>query len=178
MALALIPQKASAQKVAISTNLGDWAYLATANVDVSYAFARRFSVTAAVKYNNWEFNKTNPDIAIFNKNQTANVSIRFWPWFVYSGWWISLKAQYSKFSRAGIWRPAMENATAVGGGLGFGYTFMISKHFNIELGAGAWGGRMLDYQLYCCPKCMELREEGPRNFIDFDEARVALQFVF
>lgn len=104
--------------------------------------------------------------------------MRWWPWYVFSGWWISGKAQYSKFSDTGLWRYALNEGTAVGLVLSAGYTLMVSKRVNLEFGIGGWGGRNLKHTLYHCPLCMEIRESGPRNFISIDDVSVSFMYMF
>ena len=151
-----------AQKVSLSTNLIDWANFGTANIEAGLSMSQHFSLMAGAQYNPWEF-KTPKG---------------YGPWYVYSGWWIGAKAQYSHSGRTGIWRPALEEKRSVGGGLSFGYTVMLHEHINLELGAGLWGGRHLGYTLYECPECMKVRDTGARYFIAPDDVSVSIMFVF
>lgn len=166
-----------AQKVSLSTNLIDWANFGTANIEAGLSMSQHFSLMAGAQYNPWEF-KTPKGYDMYNKQTTAYAGVRYWPWYVYSGWWIGAKAQYSHSGRTGIWRPALEEKRSVGGGLSFGYTVMLHEHINLEFGAGLWGGRHLDYTLYECPECMKVRDTGARYFIAPDDVSVSIMFVF
>ena len=168
---------AHAQKASISTNAMDWANFGTVNLEAGVSVAQHFSLMAGLHYNPWEF-KTGKDVDLYNKQNTGYFGFRWWPWYVFSGWWFSAKVQMSKFSRTGIWRPALEQGTSMGGGLGFGYTIMLHENVNLEFGAGIWGGRHMSYTLYECPKCMTVRESSPRNFIAPDDLSVTVSFVF
>lgn len=167
-----------AQKWSLSTNAFDWAMLGTVNLEAQVSVARHISIDAGARYNPWKFDTSNPHLTIQNRQTTFYAGIRYWPWYVFSGWWIAAKGQYGSFHRSGIWRPAIEEGTAAGGGLSLGYTFMLNEHINLDIGAGAWGGRKLKRTLYDCPSCLNIREEGPKNFIDLDDIMVSFLYVF
>ncbi len=169
--------KIDAQKVSLSTNLVDWANFGTANIEAGISVSQHFSITAGGHYNPWEF-QTPKGFRMHNQQITGYAGARYWPWYVFSGWWVGAKVQYSDFSRTGIWRPALEEGVSVGGCLSFGYTIMLHKKLNLEFGAGIWGGRHLKYTLYECPECMRVRETGPRNFIYPDEVSVSIMYLF
>lgn len=168
---------ASAQHVSLSTNAVQWANLGTVNANVGVSVSRHFSIEAGARYNPFAFHKPS-GLMIQNKQTTAYAGMRWWPWYVFSGWWISGKAQYSKFSDTGLWRYALNEGTGVGLVLSAGYTLMVSKRVNLEFGIGGWGGRNLKHTLYHCPLCMEIRESGPRNFISIDDVSVSFMYMF
>ena len=169
---------AKAQQWSVATNAIDWLNFGTMNVEASVAASRHISANISARVNPWTFHKGDYDRQMQNRHQTYAAGIRYWPWYVYSGWWIGAKAQYSSSGRTGIWRPALEESRSVGGGLSFGYTVMLHEHINLEFGAGLWGGRHLDYTLYECPKCMMVRDSGGRYFIAPDDVSISLMFVF
>lgn len=166
-----------AQKVSLSTNFVDWAYLGTANIEAGISLSQHFSLAIGGKVNPWEFH-TPKGYDMYDKQYTAYAGVRYWPWYVFSGWWLEAKTQYKMFSRTGLWRPALEQGTSIGAGLSFGYTIMLHQNLNLELGAGIWGGRHLEYNLYECPRCMSVRDSGPRNFITADKLSVSLTYIF
>lgn len=104
---------ASAQHVSISTNAVQWANLGTVNANVGISVSRHFSIETGARYNPFAFHKPS-GLTIQNKQTTAYAGMRWWPCYVFSGWWISGKAQYSKFSDTGLWRYALNEGTAVG----------------------------------------------------------------
>ena len=165
-------------KFAISTNALDWANFGTANLELGLGMTQHFSLHAVAKYNPWEFTAKELQIPVKYNQMTCGASVRWWPWYVFSGWWVGAKGQYSDYTKTGIWRPALEEGTRIGGGLSFGYTLMVHKRFNVEFGAGVWGGAEAKYNLYCCTKCTELRETGSKGFVDVDFASVSLMYIF
>ena len=178
-ALLLLCHLASAQKkVAFGTNVLEWAYLGTVNLEAGVGVSQHVSLTAGGKLNLWSFDDQDRDIVVQDQRQNAFFGMRYWPWYVYSGWWAGFKGQYEKRYSSGVWRPALEESTAVGGVLSAGYAIMLHKHFNIDFGAGIFGGRYLDYTLYRCADCAVIRQQGPRNFIKVDDIMVSLTFIF
>jgi len=160
----------------VGTNVAQWANFGTPNLELGVAVSRHFTLDVGARYNGWGFKtKKTP---IWNKQQTYYGGFRYWPWYTYSGFWMGLKGQYSKASNTGIWRPALEEHTGAGAGLSLGYTFMISKNFNFEIGMGAWGGKYLKYTLYECPECMEIRDQGARWFGALDDISLSFYYVF
>ena len=63
------------------------------------------------------------------KSQTFSAGARWWPWYIYSGWWVKGLAQ-------------IENKEeAYGAGLSLGYSLLLSRWLNLDFGVGGWGGR-------------------------------------
>lgn len=178
LVLFLFVQKTNAQTFSIASNIADWAYLGTINLEGGMGVARRLSVSLGGKLNLWHFDDKKNNVVIQDQRETAYLGIKFWPWYVYSGWWVGAKGQYEKRISSNVWRPALENSTAIGGVLSTGYAIMLNKHLNIDFGVGAFGGRYIDYTLYRCSDCKEIRQQGPRNFIRFDDILITMTYIF
>lgn len=176
--LVLLPFSLKGQTYSLSTNVVDWVNCGTLNVEGNVLMGRHFSFVAGGKYNPWVMNSVKHDILIQNKNTTVYAGARYWPWYVFSGWWVEAKAQYQSRYCSGLWRAALEDYMAVGAGLSAGYSIMVTKSFNIDVGIGGWGGQYLKYNLYHCQDCMEVRESGQHPFIRFDDISVSLTYVF
>ena len=78
-----------AQQWSVSTNAVDWLNFGTLNVEASAAVAQHISVNASARYNPWTFNASDPATQLQNREQTYRLGMRWWPWHIYSGWWIS-----------------------------------------------------------------------------------------
>lgn len=172
-----MPFCAKAQNVTIGTNALQYVNLGTLNIEAGVSVSQHISLFAGGRYNGWQFEKSDPMRMIQNQQQTFYGGMRYWPWYNFSGLWFGTKAQYSKINESGIWRPALESATKVGAGISFGYTLMLSERLNLDFGIGGWAGKALDYNLYCCPYCMDLRDTGPRWFCSPDEISISLVWV-
>lgn len=179
---------AFAQRYSVSTNFVEWANLGTVNADAGMAVSRHFSLHAGFRYNNWLYRKGDPDARLEdpsgdterqfqNKKQAYNVTLRWWPWHIYSGWWGYVRAQYMEYNRGGLFRHIADEGDAVGGGIGFGYTYMIHKNWNVEFGAGVWAG-YTKYTEYRCTNCGAISDSGEKAFILPDDVFVSLIYIF
>lgn len=179
---------ASAQRFSVSTNLVEWANLGTVNGEASMAVAQHFSLHAGVRYNNWTFRPGVPEDRFEdpegvnerqfeNRKQAYAVSVRYWPWYIYSGWWGYVRGQYMEYNRGGLLRHKAEEGDAYGVGIGAGYTRMLHKHWNIEFGVGIWGGRKT-FTEYRCTNCGSVTDAGTKLFVLPDDVFVSLIYVF
>lgn len=172
-----VQPNAEGQKLSLGTDAIQWANFGTANLEMGLSVHQHFSLNLGGRYNPWNF-RTSSGLLMHNQQMGGYLGMRYWPWYVYSGWWLGAKVQYADYSRTGVWRPALEQGKRLGGGLSFGYTVMLSEHVNMEFGAGVWGGRALEYTLYECPVCMDVRKTGPRYFADIDNVSLSVFYVF
>lgn len=168
---------ADAQKMSLSTNFVDWLNFGTMNVEAGVAVSQHWSLSAGARYNPWTFRAGDSENQFQNRKQSYHLGARVWPWHVYSGWWFSGQAQYQEYNRGGIMNPDTEEGDAVGLGLSFGYTLMVHKRLNLEIGAGAWGGYKW-YTRFLCPVCGRITETGEKFFVMPNEIKVSLMYVF
>ena len=173
LATFLLTPAVSAQKLSLSTNLVDYANFGTLNLDVSYALSRHWSVMAGAKYNPFSFK----DGQVLNKQRTFFLGGRWWPWHIYSGFWVSGKAQYREFGSGGIFSPETSEGDAYGLGIGGGYSYMVGRHLNLEAGLGVWGG-LQKYTVYDCPVCGGVKGKGQKTFILPNDIILSIAYVF
>lgn len=174
----MVAQEKRKTSFALSTDVVDWANFGTINMEAGFSVHQHFSVQAGAKYNPWTFKTHKLGLPLYNKQTTAYAGFRYWPWYVFSGWWVGAQMQYKGYSETGIWRHALDTGKAFGGGLSFGYTLMLTENLNLEFGAGVWAGRRFDHTLYCCPECMKVRESGPGNFVALNDVSLSIMYVF
>lgn len=176
-----------AQVFSLSTNVLDWANLGTINAQAGLAFSRHLSLHAGARYNNWNFGSAEKGTAFQNRARSASLGLRYWPWNVYSSWWVSARAQVEEYNRGGLLkRPLTEEGLATGVGLGVGYSRMLSRHWNLDLGLGGWFGKAW-YTQYRCPRCGRVvsRDDGTpvrdatRWFVlPSNELQVSISYIF
>lgn len=173
----LLATNVFAQKFAISTNIVDWGFLGTMNIEADYAVHRHVSLNADVRINPWVFRKGDEQKQFQNKMQTYAVGVRWWPWYIYSGFWAGAKLQYMEYDCGGIFKRFNEKGDAYGLGLSLGYMFIISPEFNINLGLGGWGGyrKYKRYEWTCCGPEIE---SGNKMFFWPNELLLSFVYVF
>ncbi len=174
--LLFVGKNAFAQRIAISTNALDYLSLGTVNVEGGLSVAQHWSLWAGARINPWTWNIK--DVETRNQQRTVWVGARWWPWYVYSGWWVGIKTEYLNYSNTGIWRPALQEGSGVGLGITGGYTRMLSPHWNIEFSLGALGGYLFKYGLYSSPARHYTRSEEPHAFLYPDNPSIAILYVF
>lgn len=174
----LLPFNARAQKAALSFNVGDFLCLGTMNLEFDYAVSQRWSLDVGARVNPWTFFRGDELRQTQLKHQTYSIGMRFWSWYVYSGFWMGAKLQFQEYNRGGFnGNLKTEEGNAYGIGFELGYTFIISHRWNLNLGAGGWGG-YADYTQYSCSCCGRKTEEGGKIFFWPNELIVAFVCVF
>lgn len=167
----------TAQTFSVSTDLLGYARLCTMNVDVSYAVARRWSLTAGARYNPFTFRKGDPERQFQSRQQSYSLGVRLWPWHTWSGFWFAGKVRYQEYNEGGIISRKTEEGNRFGAGLYSGYTYMLSSHFNLEFGIGLWSG-FSKYTQYSCPLCGITRKSGSKLFLLPDDIMISVVYVF
>ena len=169
--------ESAAQKQSLSTNLVDYALLGTLNAEASFSVSQHWSLTAGVKYNPFTFHKGDSRRQFQLRQQSYSLGARFWPWHSFSGWWLAARLRYQEYNYGGILSREAEEGDRVGAGLSAGYTYMISKHFNMEFGLGAWSG-ISWYRRYSCPSCGLTVDDGRKWFLLPDDVIISFAYVF
>lgn len=166
-----------AQKLSVSTNLLDWSGLGTLNGEASFAIGKHWSVGADAKYNPFSYGKKEVGKRMQARQQSYSAGTRYWPWHIYSGWWLRGNIKYQEYNVGGIFSEKTVEGDRFGGEVGAGFTYMLHPHFNLELGAGVWAGYDI-YTKYRCPVCGPIEGKGEKYFILPSEAIIALAYVF
>ena len=156
-----------AQELSVSTNFIDFAKGGAANLEASYGLARHWSVSAGLKY----------DSGGEQRQQLYSVGGRYWPWHIYSGWWLSGKMQYQEFNEAEKVTLETSEGDRYGAGIAGGYSKMLGRHFNLDLGVGLWGG-YTRYVTYACPTCGRVIGSGNKAFLLPNDLMLALSYIF
>lgn len=175
--LIALPIFCSAQDWSVSTNAMDYVSLGTLNAEVSMATGRHISINASARINPWTFHKGDPSKQMQNRQQTYAVGVRYWPWHIYSGWWMSGMAQYQEYNRGGIISATTEEGDAYGLSIGAGYSLMLHEHWNLDFGLSLWGGQKT-FVTYACPSCGKITDKGAKWFFLPNDLRVSIAYIF
>lgn len=175
--LMMQPLMAESGRFAVSTNLLDYLRLGTLNVDASCGVSRHWSILLGARYNPFTFNEGNPQEQFQYRQRSFSAGARWWMWHCGSGWWLAGKARYQEYNTGGIAGSETEEGDRGGLGLYAGYTYMLSPHWNLELGVGMWGGRAW-YRTYSCPVCGITVDSGAKWFARPDDVMMSFVYVF
>lgn len=165
-----------AQKMTIATNTLGYANFVTINAELGVAVDRNWSLYVAGKYNPFTYNK-GEDNQLQNKQMTLSTGARFWPFYVFSGFFYEAKMQYSKYNQGGIISRETKEGDALGLGFSFGYSLLITTYLNIEFGLGLWTGGT-KYITYACPRCGRIVDSGRKYFVSPNDAMINIVFTF
>ena len=178
-----------AQSFSVSTNIVDWADFGTMNVEAGLPLSKHFSLHAQARVNPWQFGLKEGDASYedivdidkagFIKKKTAiGASVRYWPWYVFSGFWVKGKVQFCAYDKGGKFLGQERRiGDAIGGGIGLGYTWMLNANWNIEVGVTGWAGMTSEAirENIITPK---VTDPEWKKFIQLDEVIVAFVYVF
>lgn len=164
-----------AQEYALSTNFLDYANFGTLNIEASYGIAQHWSLSAGVKYNPFTYGKGLD--ALQNRQRSFIAGARYWPWHVFSAWWLSGMLRYQEYNAGGISSPQTAEGERYGGGISAGYTYMLSPFLNLDFGIGFWSGYE-SYTVYSCQTCGSIVDKGKRAFLLPSELTLALTYIF
>ena len=184
---------AMAQNWAVAVNTADMLDLGTISLEGSVAVSQHWSINAGAKVNPWTFNRHNTWNGLFSepdpdqkqsRKQVYAIGTRWWPWNVYSGWWVGGKAQYQEYNRGGLRLPigvgndgGAEEGDAFGAALSGGYSLMLKEHWNLDFGLGVWGG-WTKYRKYEYPENGKLIEQGHKWFFLPNEVILSIVYIF
>lgn len=164
-----------AQNYSLTTNVLDYVDFGTLNLEASCGIARQWTLSAGVKYNPFSWGEGRTEKA--DKQRSLEAGARFWPWHIYSGWWMSGKLKWQEYNQGGIVSPLASEGDRFGGGLAAGYTFMLNTHLNLDIGLGLWSG--LDkYTAYECLRCGKVIDRGEKIFVLPNDILLTLSYIF
>ena len=157
-------------------DVADMINLGTISVDGAVATGQHITINAEAAVNPWTFHKGGVD-QFQNRKQVYSLGVRYWPWNVYSGWWISGAAQYREYNYGGITDNKSEEGDMGGIVFGGGYSLMLGEHINLDFGLGQWTGYQ-KYVTYACPQCGKVVDSGEKWFVMPNNLKLGLIWIF
>lgn len=174
----------SAQDWALKTNIV-YDATATANIGVEVGIAPKWTLDISGNLNCWS-----KDNQTKWKHWLAQPEVRYWFCDRFSRHFIGAHAIAGAFNFGGInnnlsflgtdfsvLRESRYQGYAYGGGVAYGFAFMLSEHINLELEAG-FGYMYLDYDVFDCGNCGRRIGDGNHHYIGPTKAAINLVFVF
>lgn len=156
---------AAQTRAALSTNLYDVVDGATMNVDASVGVSRHWTVGAGARYNPYSRS---------NRQRSFSLGAKYWLWYMYTGWWVSGNAVYDEYSSLS---NKLQEGDRYGASLMGGYSRMLGKHFNLDIGFGFWGGYET-FKVYGCETCAKIVEQGEKYFLSPERIMLSVSYIF
>ncbi len=170
----------SAQTVGVKTNIL-YDATTTPNIGVELGFGKRSSVQLFYGLNPWKFGDNKK-----LRHWSLMPEYRYWLCSPMSGHFFGIHALGGEFNAGGVKLPFgafpelrdhRYEGWYVGGGLTYGYSWILGKHWNVEAAVGV-GYIHADYDKFECKECGKKVKEGVRNYVGPTKAAVNLVYVF
>ncbi len=184
VAMAGIIPESRAQKVAVKTNLFYGAYTYTPNLGMELGLGHKTTLSVGGGYNPWNLDGTYDD----NKKLVhwlGEMEFRYWLCQRFTGHFFGIHVLGAQFNISGHRLPLLFGSDsknfryegyAVGGGITYGYQFILGKRWNLETSLGV-GYARLNYDKYKCQKCGEKVESEKKNYVGPTNAAVSLIYI-
>lgn len=172
---------ADAQKVGVKTNLLYGGLTFTPNLGLEIGLGRHTTLDISGGYNPWHRNEQSKKMA----HWLTEVEMRYWFNGRFNGAFIGVHALGSQFNISGHNMPLLLGSgskefhyqgNAYGGGVSFGYQFILARRWNLELNLGV-GYARVNYDKYDCHNCGRYLESGQRDYFGPTRAGVSLIFL-
>lgn len=166
------------QNIAIKNNLLYDATL-TPNLGLEFGLGSKSTFDINVGYNPFTFSNGKK-----LKHWAVQPEYRYWNCEKFNGSFWGIHAHGGEFSFAGVKLPFgifkklrdyRYEGYFVGGGISFGYQWMLSKRWNLEASIGA-GYAYIDYDKYRCNECGPKLKGGHRHYVG--PTKATLSFIY
>ncbi|MEG2366100.1 MAG: DUF3575 domain-containing protein [Alistipes sp.] len=171
-----------AQNIAVKTNLLYAATTYTPNLGVEIGLGRRTTLDLSGGYNPWNLKGSATD----NKKMVhwiVQPEFRYWLCQRFNGHFFGVHALGGQYNIAGhkmfglISKNARYEGYMVGGGVTYGYQFVLGRRWNLEAAVGV-GYARLNYTQYACAKCGRVvARDKTHNYFGPTKAAISLIFI-
>lgn len=176
---------AKAQKAAVKTNLLYDAFM-NVNLGVEFALAPKWTLDLSGDFNGWTLSHGRRW-----KHWLVQPEARYWLCDRFAGHFFGLHAHGGQFNVGGLKNSISFLGTDfsqlsdkrfqgwfVGGGVTYGYAWILGRHFNLEAGLGV-GYSYARYDRYRCAGCGKKEADGKaHHYVGPTKAFVNLVYTF
>ena len=171
--------QARSQEVAIKTNLAYWA-TTTPNLGMEFALGKKSTLEISGGFNSFEFS----DNKRF-KHWLIQPEYRWWFCEAFNGHFLGVHAHGAQFNVGGwdipigrldVFKDKRYEGYLYGGGLSYGYQWVLSNRWNFEFNIGA-GYARIHYNEYPCKDCGTKQDEGNYNYWGVTKAELSFIYI-
>lgn len=172
-------QQARSQEVTIKTNLAYWA-TTTPNLGMEFALGKKSTLEISGGFNPFEFS----DNKRF-KHWLVQPEYRWWFCETFNGHFLGVHAHGAQFNVGGwdipigrldVFKDKRYEGYLYGGGLSYGYQWVLSNRWNFEFNIGA-GYARIHYNEYPCKDCGTKQDEGNYNYWGVTKAELSFIYI-
>lgn len=183
--VALCSVAGSAQEVALKTNLFDDALL-DINAGVEVGVAPRWTIDVPVSLNFWKLSHDRQW-----RHWLVQPGVRYWFCDRFAGHFVGVHLHGGQYNIGGLdldfsflgtdfgkLADTRFQGWFAGGGVSYGYAWILGKHWNLEAEIGV-GYSYTRYDQFRCAGCgKKLRSDKPHNFVGLTKAAVNVVYLF
>ncbi len=169
LALFALTAKATAQDVGLKTNALYW-LTTTPNLSVEVALNNQWTLDLSGAYNPWTF-KDDKKMRFW----LAQPEARYWLCEKFEGHFVGLHAHGGQFY--GGFHSKRYDGYLAGGGLTYGYDWILSPHWNLEAAIGI-GYAYLWYKESPRIHCIKCEVDKDKHYFGVTKAAVSLIYIF
>ncbi len=175
---------AKGQDVALKTNVLSDAFT-DINLGIEIGLAPRWTLNAGWEFNDWTFSHDRKW-----KHWGIEPEARYWFCDRFGGHFLALNVFTGQYNVGGVGKDFRFLGTDfgatinnrfqgwfVGAGIGYGYAFVLGKHWNLEPEV-CIGYAYMTYDKYACTGCGALLGSGHHNYWGVTKAAINLVYVF
>lgn len=164
---------------AIKTNGLYWA-TSTPNIGIEIGLGKKISLDISGNYNPFEF-KNNKKL----KHWMVQPGLRWWTCERFNGHFFGIHAHGGYCNVGGLNLPFgilpelkthRYEGEFYGGGIHYGYQWILGKRWNLEAEIGA-GYVRFNYDKYQCPRCGEHQGSSSRNYFGVTKAALSIIYI-
>ncbi len=168
-ALLMTARTACAQDVALKTNSLYWA-AATPNIGVEIGLSPKWTLDLGGAYK--PFNIKDDRYARF---WLVQPEARYWFCEKFEGHFVGLHAHAAQFYSG--WNGTIYDGYLAGGGVTYGYDWILSPHWNLEAAVGV-GYARLWYDKMPDGPCVKCTEDEFRNYFGVTKLALTFSYIF
>lgn len=165
--LLILPAFSFAQEIAVKTNAAYWA-TTTLNAGLEVGIAPKMTLDLTGTYNPFQF-RHNKKI----RHWAVQPEWRYWTCDRFAGHFFGVHGHYGQYN--GGLKKYRYQGWLVGGGVSYGYQWIIGKRWNLETEIGI-GYAYLKYDKYLRTKCGKFIEKDHRNYVG--PTKLSISFMY
>lgn len=180
LTLGFIISPSKAQNVALKSNLL-YDATTTMNLGMEVGLSKKWTLDIPFNFNPWKF-----DNGTRFRHWGVQPEIRYWFCERFNRSFVGLHGHYADFNVGGLpdlsfvsenMQKSRYQGYLYGGGISFGYLWILSNRWSIEASAGLGYTRIV-YDKYPCAECgSKLLDDAVKNFIGPTKAGLSLIYI-
>ncbi|MCE5225876.1 MAG: DUF3575 domain-containing protein [Porphyromonadaceae bacterium] len=164
------------QTFAVKSNLL-YDLTSTINLGVEMSLSRKVTLDISGNYNPWNFGEDGKF-----KHIGIQPEVRYWFCEKFNGHFLGLHGHYAAYNVGGLsfLSDNMEKyryeGKLWGGGISYGYQWILSPHWSMEAVIGA-GYARLDHDKYVCANCGEWIKKDTKDYFGVTKAAISIIYI-